>query len=376
MDIRPYEIAVPTAELADLDDRLGRTRWPADLTPGWERGTPVSYARRLAEHWRAGFDWRAQEQRLNRMPQFLADVDGQPIHGLHVRSDHEHATPLLLCHGYPASFVEFAALAPALADPTDGPAFHVVVPSIPGFGFSTPLTGHGWDIVRTAGAFDGIMRALGYERYAVVGGDVGAGISEQLCLDAGERVIASLVTTDPGAIATAYTPPTDHLTDEEKARHEGLKSARAEDFGYLQVQTTRPLSVAYGLTDSPVMQLTWIVEKLREWTDPERELPEDAVDLDQLLTLVSVAWFGRGGDGGANLLYEAAHASMAWGRTHDRPQGMVAFGVEPLMRRILDPDGHLEFWAEHPQGGHFPAMERPDELAGDIRQFLAAVPVG
>lgn len=376
MDIRPYEISIPDSDVTDLDRRLGATRWPADLTSGWERGTPVRYAQRLVERWRTDFDWRAQERRLNRLPQFLADVDGQPVHGLHVRSGQEHATPLLLCHGYPSSFVEFARLAPALADPEDGPAFHVVAPSIPGFGFSTPLTGHGWDIARTADAFDRVMRGLGYEHYAVFGGDVGAGISEQLCLDAADRVIASLVSTDPGAIATAYTPPTDHLTPEEQERHAALKAARAEDFGYLQVQTTRPLSIAYGLTDSPVMQLTWIVEKFQEWTDPQRALPEDAVDLDDLLTLVAVAWFGRGGDGAANVLYEAAHASVAWGRTHDRPQGMVAFGEEPLMRRILDPDGHLAYWTEHPRGGHFPAMERPQELVADIRAFLASVPVG
>ena len=182
--------------------------------------------------------------------------------------------PLLLCHGYPASFVEFAELAPL---PWPSP------PTVrrstswrrrsPASGSRPRSTGHGWDIARTAEAFDRIMRALGYERYAVFGGDVGAGISEQLCLDAGDRVIASLVTTDPGAIATAYTPPTDHLTAEEKERHEGLKAARAEDFGYLQVQTTRPLSVAYGLTDSPVMQLTWIAEKFREWTDPSASCP-------------------------------------------------------------------------------------------------------
>lgn len=376
MDIQPYEIAVPDAELTDLTDRLGRTRWPADLTSGWERGTPVAYARRLTEHWRSGFDWRAQERRLNRLPQFLAHVEGQPIHGLHVRSGHEHATPLLLCHGYPASFAEFARLAPALAEPEDGPAFHVVAPSIPGFGFSTPLTGTGWDLARTAAAFDDLMRELGYPRYAVFGGDVGAGISEQLCLAAGDRVIGALAATDPGAIATAYTPPTDHLTPAEQQRHQALKAARAEDFGYLQVQTTRPLSIAYGLTDSPVMQLTWIAEKFREWTDPERDLPEDAVDLDDLLTLVSVSWFGRGGDGAAQLLYEAAHAAVAWGRSHDRPQGMAVFGEEPLIRRILDPDGHLAYWSEHPRGGHFPALERPQDLAGDLRAFLASVPVG
>lgn len=378
MDIRPYTIAIPEAELADLRERLERTRWPAALTEDWARGTPVPYARRLATYWLEDYDWRAEEAKLNRLPQFLAEVDGQPIHGLHVRSTDDAAVPLLLLHGYPSSFVEFAGIAATLAERpgvTSGvgpaPAFHVVAPSMPGFGFSTPLTSHGWDIARTARAFDELMQALGYDRYAVFGEDVGAGVSEQLCLDAGDRVLGSIAATDPGAIATQYTPPTDHLTAEEHERHERLKTARTEDFGYLALQTTRPLSIAYGLTDSPIAQATWIVEKFQEWTDPRAGLPEDAVDLDALLTLITVSWFGRAGDGAANMLYEAAHAQAAWGRRHDRPQGMAAFGEEPLMERILNPDGHLAFWSGHHRGGHFPAMEAPDDLVGDIRAYFA-----
>ncbi|HET8778562.1 MAG TPA: alpha/beta fold hydrolase [Agromyces sp.] len=378
MDISPYTIAIPDAELTDLRERLERTRWPAALTEDWARGTPVPYAQRLARYWLEAYDWRVAEAALNRLPQFLAEVDGQPIHGLNVRSRDEAAVPLLMLHGYPSCFVEFSGIAPILAEHpavTAGvgpaPAFHVVAPSIPGFGFSTPLTSHGWDIARTARAFDELMQVLGYDRYAVFGEDVGAGISEQLCLDAGDRVLGSIAATDPGSIATEYTPPTDHLTDEEKQRHEQLKAARSEDFGYLALQTTRPLSIAYGLTDSPIAHATWIVEKFQEWTDPRAGLPEDAVDLDSLLTLVTVAWFGRGGDGAANMLYEAAHAEAAWGREHDRPQGITAFGDEPLMERILNPDGHLAFWNEHRRGGHFPAMEAPDDLVGDIRSYFA-----
>ena len=183
------------------------------------------------------------------------------------------------------------------------------------------------------------MQALGYERYGVAGGDIGAGISAEIGLLAGERMIGTLVVTDPGAIATEYTPPTDHLTEEEQARHAALKAARSEDFGYIALQTTRPQSIAYGLTDSPVAQLTWIVEKIQEWTDPAKELPEDAVDLDHLLTLVSVYWFNRGGAGAANFLYETTHTAASWGEAHDRPQGFVSFGREPLIRRILDPEG-------------------------------------
>jgi pimeloyl-ACP methyl ester carboxylesterase len=278
MQITPFTIGVPQAEVDDLVARIANTRWPSDVVDDWSRGVPVSYARKLADHWANAFDWPAQQALLNTFPQFTTSIDGQTIHFVHVRSSVEGATPLLLLHGYPSSFVEFSRMIGPLVDPAaygarpeDG--FHVVIPSPPGFGFSAPVSSPGWDIKQTATTFDEIMTALGYERYGVHGGDVGAGLAEQLCIQAGDRVIGSLVVTDPGAIATEFTPPTDHLTEEERDRLQGLKATRAEDFGYLQVQMTRPQSIAYGLTDSPVMQLTWIVEKVKEWTDPRRNCP-------------------------------------------------------------------------------------------------------
>jgi pimeloyl-ACP methyl ester carboxylesterase len=376
VEITPFRIDVPEAEVRDLKARLANTRWSTDVASDWSRGTPASYARPLADRWANDFDWAAQQDALNAFPQFVADIDGQPIHFVHVRSAVPNATPLLLAHGYPSSFVEFTRMIGPLVDPeahggSPEDAFDVVIPSLPGFGFSTPVVRPGLGIKQAAAAFDGIMLALGYERYGVHGGDVGAGIAEELSILASERIIGSLVVTDPGAIATEYTPPTDHLTPEEQEQLQALKAARAEDFGYLALQTTRPQSIAYGLTDSPVMQLTWIVEKVREWTDPGRELPEDAVDLDHLLTLVSVYWFAKGGAGAANFLYEAMHAEASWGRTHDRPQGFVSFGEEPLVRRVLDPNHERAYWNEHPEGGHFPAMEQPDLLVGDLRAFFA-----
>jgi len=378
VDITPFSIAIPEAEVQDLIARVRNTRWPDDVATDWSRGTPASYARTLASYWADDFDWRAQEAQLNAFPQFTTQVDGQTIHFVHVRSAEPDATPLLILHGYPSSFVESIRMIGPLVDPVAHggraeDAFHVVVPSLPGFGFSTPVSGPGWAIRETAAAFDGVMQGLGYERYGVHGGDIGAGLAEQLCVQAGDRVIGSLVVTDAGAIATEFTPPTDHLSETEGARLQDLKAARAEDFGYLAIQTTRPQSIAYGLTDSPVAQLTWIVEKFREWTDPTRELPEDAVDLDQLLTLVSVYWFGKGGAGAANFLYEAMHAEAAWGQSHDRPQGFVAFGDEPLIRRILDPGNALPYWNQHARGGHFPAMEAPDVLVDDLRAFFATL---
>jgi pimeloyl-ACP methyl ester carboxylesterase len=375
MEITPFRIEVPESDVEGLLARITDTRWPSDVVDDWSRGVPVADARELATYWASGFDWPTQQDHLNTFPQFTSSIEGQTIHFVHVRSSEEGVVPLLLLHGYPSSFVEFTHMIGPLVDPVAHggraeDAFHVIIPSPPGFGFSTPLGGPGWDVARTATAFDHIAEALGYERYGVHGGDVGAGIAEQLCIQAGERIIGSLVVTDPGAIATDFTPPTDHLTDEEKDRLLGLKAARAEDFGYLQLQMTRPQSIAYGLTDSPVMQLTWIVEKVKEWTDPSKELPQDAVDIDLLLTLVSVYWFGGGGAGAANFLYEAAHAAPAWGLVHDRPQGFVSFGVEPLVRRILDPEEKIAYWNEHPVGGHFPAMEVPDLLVTDLRTFF------
>ena len=376
MEITPFTIDVSEADVRDLKARLANTRWPSDVVSDWSRGTPTSYARGLADRWANDFDWAAQQDRLNEYPQFTTTIDGQLYHFVHVRSAMPDATPLLVAHGYPSSFVEFTRMIGPLVDPEahggrPENAFHVVIPSLPGFGFSTPATRPGLGIKGAAAAFDQIMQGLGYERYGVHGGDVGAGIAEELSILAGDRIIGSLIVTDPGAIATDYTPPTDHLTPEEQDRLQALKAARAEDFGYLGIQTTRPQSIAYGLTDSPVMQLTWIVEKVREWTDPARELPEDAVDIDHLLTLVCVYWFGMGGAGAANLLYEAAHAEASWGQTHDRPQGFVSFGEEPLVRRVLDPNHERAYWNEHAEGGHFPAMEQPDLLVGDLRAFFA-----
>jgi pimeloyl-ACP methyl ester carboxylesterase len=231
VEITPFTVNVPDADIRDLQARLANTRWPSEVVSDWSRGVPPSYARQLADTWANRYNWKAEETRLNLFRQFITSIDGQAIHFVHARSEVREATPLLLAHGYPSSFVEFTRMIGPLVDPEAHggraeEAFHVVVPSIPGFGFSEPAV-PGWGIQRTANAFDAIMQELGYERYSVSGGDVGAGIAEQLCILAGERIIGSLLVTDPGAIATEYEHRPSHRRGEGAPRGaEGRTSGR------------------------------------------------------------------------------------------------------------------------------------------------------
>ena len=258
-------------------------------------------------------------------------------------------------------------------DATD--AFDVVAPSIPGFGFSTPVRETGWEATRTANAWAELMRRLGYERYGAQGGDIGAGVSGDLSRFDPDHVIGVHVNTDPLAVAmlVGENIPIDPaaLSAADKVRLDELRQDVAEGKGYLQLQTTRPQTLAYALTDSPVGQLAWIVEKFKEWTDATAELPEDAVDRDRLLTNISVYWFTRTGASAARFLYEAAHSARDWGGApSDVPTGMAVFGADPIIRRLLDPENDIEHWSEFERGGHFAAMETPDLLVGDVRKFF------
>ena len=378
MSVKPFKINIPQEDLDDLQERLKRTRWPDELPDvGWSRGVPLGYLKELAEYWRTGYDWRKQEARLNEFPQFTTEIDGQNIHFLHVRSPEPDALPLIITHGYPSSIVEFMNMIGPLTNPrTHGgnpaDAFHVVAPSLPGFGFSAPLREGGWEAKRTAKAWVELMRRLGYERYGAHGGDIGAGVSGDLSGLDPDHVIGAHVSTDPTALALLDLLPAEMegLSEVEATSHERLRQYAEEGKGYLQIQSTRPQTLAYGLNDSPAAQLAWIVEKFKEWTDPAKELPDDAVNRDQLLTNVSVYWFIRSGASAANFIYEAAHAAQEWGAPSPAPTGFAVFGEGSLMRRVLNPEGKIEHWSEFDRGGHFPAMEVPDLLVSDVRKFF------
>jgi epoxide hydrolase len=373
--IRPFRIDVPDAALDDLRERLGRTRWPSEIPGvGWQRGVPVAYLQGLAEYWRSGFDWRAQEARLNAFPQFTTTIDGQNIHFLHVRSPEPEAIPLIVTHGWPGSIVEFMNVIGPLTDPRahggdPADAFHVVAPSIPGFGFSGPVHEEGWNTSRIARAWVELMRRLGYDRYGAQGGDSGAIISPQLGRLARDHVIGIHVNNllafpsgDPAELAD--------LPEADQARLAALQRYGQDAAGYAIIQSTRPQTLAYGLTDSPAGQLAWIVEKFKEWTDPSCELPEDAVDRDQLLADVSVYWLTGTAGSAANLYYEGARA---WGEKPERspvPTGAAVFPNDVTIRRLAERDHILVHWSEFERGGHFAAMEQPELLVGDVRAFF------
>jgi epoxide hydrolase len=380
-EIRPFRIGIPQADVDDLRERLARTRWPDELPDvGWSRGVPLGYLQQLAAYWRDGYDWRAREAELNELPQYSTTIDGQVIHFLHVRSPEPDALPLLVTHGYPSSVVEFLRIVGPLSDPRahggdPADAFHVVAPSVPGFGFSTPVTEPGWEVARATRAFAELMRRLGYDRYGAHGGDIGAGVSGLLGVTEAAHVVGTHTTSDARGVALAgqYFPMPEDLAEADRARVEEAQRQWTEAKGYLDIQSTRPQTLAYALTDSPAGQLAWIVEKFKEWTDEQADLPEDAVDRDQLLTNVSVYWFTRSGASAARFIYEGAHGGPDWGSpptTPPAPQGLALFGGDDLLRRVMDPQRRIEHWSEFDRGGHFPAMEVPELLVGDVRAFF------
>ena len=376
--IRPFSIAIPEADLADLRDRLARTRWPEQLPgDGWTRGVPVDYLRGLAEYWRTTYDWRKHEARLNQFPQFTTTIDDQNIHFLHIQSPEPAATPLLLIHGWPGSVVEFLDLIGPLTDPRahggdPADAFHLVIPSLPGFGFSMPLAESGWTYDRIAGAFAQLMARLGYDRYGVQGGDIGAAVAPQLGRVAPDRVVGVHVNGGPGPMPQLPLPDGElsALTEVERDRIRRIEAFMQEEFGYIAIQSTRPQTLAYGLTDSPVGQLAWLMDKFQAWTHPRQALPDAVIDRDRLLTNAMVYWLTATAGSSAFVGYAQ---EAGWGTPKENsgvPTGVIAFAHDVGIRRYSEQENTITRWTDIDRGGHFAAMEEPDLLVGDIRAFF------
>ena len=377
--IRPYRISVPQADLDDLHERLARTRWARDLPgTGWERGVPTGYLRELADYWAKEYDWRAHEAALNAYPQFITTIDGASVQFLHLRSAQPDATPLLLLHGWPGSIVEFLDLIGPLTDPAAyggdaADAFHLVIPSLPGYGFSGPLTETGWTDGRTAAALAELMERLGYDRYGVQGGDVGAFIGPLIGRMAPGRVIGvhvnALVTFPSGDPAERAA-----LTEAERARLAAMEKWQQQSSAYMQVQGTRPQTIGQALTDSPSGLLAWIVEKFQEWTNPAALLPEDAVDRDRILTDVSIYWFTATAGSAAHTYYERFNDPSMW-MPQERstvPTAVAVFPTDISIRPFANKTSNIVRWSEFDRGGHFAALEAPDLLTADIREFFRA----
>ena len=380
MDMHEFTVDIPQAALDDLSERLARTRWPDELPGvGWSRGVPLGYLKELAEYWRSSYDWRAQEARLNAYPQFTTEIDGQTIHFLHVRSAEEDATPLMLIHGWPGSFVEFLDVVEPLIDPrghgdSTAPAFHLVIPSLPGHGFSQPLSEPGWTDGRVARALAELMARLGYERYGVQGGDIGAFIAPEIGRIAPEHVVCvhvnALVTFPSGDPADMA-----NLSEGEQRRLALHKHFRDDQMAYMQLQGTRPQTIAYALTDSPVGQLAWIVEKFKEWSDPAAELPEAAIGRDRMLTNVMLYWLTGAARSSANAYYERFHDASMWApkQRSSVPVGVAVFTTDVAIRRFAEKTNMVVHWSEFERGGHFAAMEAPDLFIGDVRAFFGRI---
>lgn len=376
--ITPFRIEVPDTELEDLHARLDRTRWPAEL-PGdtWDLGVPVGYLRRLADYWRTGYDWPAQQAALNEVPQFTTTIEGQLIHFLHARSSEPHALPLVLTHGWPGSVVEFLDLIGPLTDPRayggdPGDAFHVVVPSLPGFGFSGPVT-ESWDMPRVAGAWAQLMTRLGYDRYATQGGDLGATVSVELGRLAPDKVIGVHVNGGPGPMPALPLSPEEAaaLSELDRDRVSRIGAFMQEEFGYIAIQSTRPQTLAYGLTDSPVGQLAWIMDKMREWTHPRTTLPEDIINRDRLLTNVMFTWLTRTAGSATYVGYHTDAGS--WGTAKQRspvPTAALVLAHDVGIRAYAERENTITRWTDVDHGGHFAALEEPALLINDIREFF------
>ncbi|MEE4382002.1 MAG: epoxide hydrolase family protein [Pseudomonadales bacterium] len=374
MKPEPFTIAVPDAELADLRERLTRARWPDAIPCAWADGTDRDWLREACRYWAEGFDWRAQEAQLNGFDQFRMEIDGLSVHFVHQRSPEPDAAPLLLVHGWPGSFVEFRHLIGPLTDPVAHggraeDAFHVVCPSIPGYGFSQAPTSHAFNGRRVAETFAGLMAGLGYGRYFAQGGDWGSHVSTWLgALDpACAGLHLNLVfARRPRDVADPFAG----VSDAERRRLEARNATMRDGLGYQEIQGTRPQTLGYGLHDSPVGLAAWILEKFHGWSDHDGDLTE-AISLDDALTNVSLYWF-TGTITSSMRLYHAHRKHPPDPPVPERVEVPTAVGIFPgelylPPRAWVERQYAVHHWREHPRGGHFAALEVPELLLEDVR---------
>jgi pimeloyl-ACP methyl ester carboxylesterase len=330
----------------------------------------------MCAYWADGYDWRAREKALNRFSQFVTPIDGVDVHFIHVRSPHEDALPLVMTHGWPGSIVEFHKVIEPLTDPTAHggkaeDAFHVVCPSLPGYGFSGKPPEKGWGVDRIGDAWDQLMVRLGYDRYVAQGGDWGSAVTTAIGRDHGDHCAGIHVTLAMGARPNVNGEP----TPEEQRALDGAKYYRDWDSGYSKEQSTRPQTLGYGLTDSPAGQAAWILEKFWAWTDCDGH-PENILNRDELLDNVMLYWVTASGASSARLYWESFGRGRRRAGKVEVPTGVAAFPKEivPPVRHWMEPDfPNIQHWSELPRGGHFAAFEQPELFVDDVRAFFRLV---
>jgi pimeloyl-ACP methyl ester carboxylesterase len=375
---KPFRIDIPQADLDDLRDRLARTRWPDELPGvGWSYGVNKDYLIELVQYWHTGYDWREQEARLNKVPQFTTPIDGQNVHFLHVRSSEPNATPLIITHGWPSTPYDFLDILGPLTDPhahggDPADAFHVIAPSVPGFAFSGPTGQTGWGVGRIARAWAELMRRLGYERYGAQGGDFGSIVSPELGRIDPEHVIGVHV----NALANAATPidpgDLDKLSQAEREQARRNQTWWYGHSGYATQMSTRPQTLAYALNDSPAGQLAWNLEWFVDW-DPT-QTKQTPIDRDAILTNVTIFWLTATAGSAARLYLESG--SEAWGRRpapSPVPTGVACFLGDLALRGLAELSNTITRWSRYSRGGHFASLQAPDLLVSDIREFFRTV---
>jgi microsomal epoxide hydrolase len=370
--IHDFRIHVPEGVLDDLRARLVNARWPEQVGPDWQYGTPLAYLRELCAYWADGFDWRAQETRLNAFAQFTTDIEGESLHFIHQRSPEPGAKPLLLSHGWPGSVTEFMHVIGPLTnprahggDPAD--AFHVVAPSIPGYGFSQASREPGLDARGVARRFSALMARLGYDRYFAQGGDWGSAISTWIGVD--DTAHCAAIHLNLVFVARPREgDPMEGVSEAEMQRAQARGAYMAEETGYQAIQSTKPQTLGYGLNDSPVGLASWIVEKFHGWTQHDGD-HEQAVTRDDILTNITVYWATQTITSSTRLYYENRHSGNKYPQRIETPTCVALFPGELALppRRWVEKQYNLVHWREQARGGHFAALESPALLVDDVR---------
>ena len=372
--VLPFTVAIPEADLVDLRARLDRTRWPdPETVEDWSQGVPLHVARKVVDHWRTAYDWRRCEAAMNAWPQFRTVIDGLGIHFFHVRSRHGEARPLLLTHGWPGSGLEFLKTIGPLTDPEAygghaEDAFDVVIPALPGYGFSDKPSEPGWTVERIADAWAALMTRLGYDRFLAQGGDWGSPVTVMLA----ERHLSRIESIHLNLVAAVQSGITDP-TPEEQAVFDTIAEHKRWNTGYSTQQSTRPQTLGYGLSDSPVAQAMWIYDKYRFWMDCDGD-PLNAMNIDDLLDNITLYWLTNSGTSSGRLYWESFHSVRYPALT--LPVGVSLFpreAIRPLRSWVerLYPD--LIWWNEPTRGGHFAAWEQPDAFVTELRGWAAAL---